>query len=75
MPQTVRSGRYRHFKGKEYEALFTATHSETMEPTVVHRALYGEHGPWVCPASMWEGPDEREGEKIPRFIRIEEDAT
>lgn len=39
--QTLRPGRYRHFKGKEYELLFLATHSETLEPMVVYRALYG----------------------------------
>lgn len=43
-PQMLRPGRYRHFKGKEYELLFVATHSETLEPMVVYRALYGEHG-------------------------------
>ena len=75
MPQTIRPGRYLHFKGKEYEVLFTATHSEAREPMVVYRALYGEHGLWVRPASMWEELVEREGKKIPRFTRIEEDAT
>lgn len=48
--QTLRPGRYRHFKGKEYELLFLATHSETLEPMVVYRALYGERGIWVRPA-------------------------
>ena len=46
-PQTLRPGRYRHFKGREYELLFVATHSETLEPMVVYRALYGERGLWV----------------------------
>ena len=41
-PQTLRPGRYCHFKGREYELLFVATHSETLEPMVVYRALYGE---------------------------------
>ena len=54
--QTLRPGRYRHFKGKEYELLFLATHSETLEPMVVYRALYGERGLWVRPAAMWDGP-------------------
>ena len=40
-PQTLRPGRYRHFKGREYELLFVATHSETLEPMVVYPALYG----------------------------------
>ena len=46
-------GRYRHFKGNEYELLYVARHSETMEEMVVYRALYGEGGIWVRPASMW----------------------
>ncbi|WP_331669476.1 DUF1653 domain-containing protein [Emergencia timonensis] len=37
-------GRYRHFKGNEYEVLYIAKHSETLEPMVVYRALYGERG-------------------------------
>lgn len=51
--QTLRPGRYRHFKGKEYELLFVATHSETLEPMVVYRALYGERGVWVRPKAMF----------------------
>lgn len=49
----LRPGRYRHFKGNEYELLYVARHSETMEPMVVYRALYGEGGIWVRPAAMW----------------------
>ena len=58
-PQTLRPGRYRHFKGKEYELLYLATHSETLEPMVVYRALYGERGVWVRPAAMWDEQIER----------------
>ena len=46
-------GRYRHFKGNEYEVLAIARHSETQEPMVVYKALYGEQAVWVRPASMW----------------------
>ena len=46
-------GKYRHFKGKEDQLLFIATHSETREPMVVYRALYGDGGLWVRPAAMW----------------------
>ena len=57
--ETLRPGRYRHFKGKEYELLFLATHSETLEPMVVYRALYGERGVWVRPKAMFFSPVDR----------------
>ena len=68
--EELRPGRYRHFKGKEYELLFVATHSETMEPMVVYRALYGQHGLWVRPASLWSEIEERDGKRQPRFTYI-----
>ena len=71
--QTLRPGRYRHFKGKEYQLLGVATHSETGEPMAVYRALYGEGGLWVRPAAMWQEKVSREGYTGPRFIRIEEE--
>ncbi len=46
-------GRYRHYKGNEYEVIAVSRHSETLEPMVVYRALYGDHGVWVRPAYMW----------------------
>lgn len=67
----VAPGRYRHFKGKEYEVIATASHSETLEPMVVYRALYGEGGIWVRPAAMWSETVEHEGKKVPRFSPIE----
>ena len=70
---TVIPGRYRHFKGMEYEVLGVARHSETLEEMVVYRALYGEGDIWVRPASMWLETVERDGKIMPRFIRIEED--
>ena len=57
----IRPGRYRHFKGKEYEVIGVASHSETLEPMVVYRALYGEGGLWVRPAAMWTERVDREG--------------
>ena len=68
----IRPGRYRHFKGGEYEVLGMATHSETLEPMVVYRALYGEHGVWVRPASMWDEPVERDGVVRLRFAPVED---
>lgn len=70
----IKPGKYRHFKGKEYEVLGTAKHSETMEELVVYRALYGEGGLWVRPASMWEETVEWNGQTFRRFTLIEEDA-
>lgn len=67
----IAPGRYRHFKGKEYEVLSIASHSETMEPMVVYRALYGEGGVWVRPAVMWCEKVEHEGRIVPRFSPVE----
>lgn len=67
----IKRGRYRHFKGKEYEVIDLARHSETMEWMVVYRALYGERGLWVRPAAMWEETVEAEGRTVPRFELIE----
>ena len=69
----VLPGRYRHFKGKEYRVLYTATHSETMEPMVVYQALYGEWGIWVRPAAMWNELVTRDGITLPRFTYLGED--
>ena len=68
----LRPDRYRHFKDNEYELLYVARHSETLEPMVVYRALYGERGVWVRPAAMWCETVERDGKVQPRFVRIEE---
>lgn len=65
-----RPGRYRHFKGEEYELLYLARHSETLEDMVVYRALYGDGGIWVRPASMWNETVERDGKSFPRFTYI-----
>ena len=68
----IKIGLYRHFKGNLYEVLGTATHSETREPMVVYRALYGERGVWVRPASMWNEVIERDGKTYRRFTYIGE---
>ena len=70
--EDVRPGRYRHFKGGEYEVLFTATHSETGELYVVYRALYGEKKVWIRPASMWNEKVEHDGKRFLRFVKIED---
>lgn len=70
--EEIKLGRYRHFKGKEYQVLHLATHSETREPMVVYRALYGERGIWVRPAAMWNETVERDGKSYRRFTYIGE---
>ena len=67
----ITPGKYRHFKGNEYEVLYVARHSETLEEMVVYRALYGERGIWVRPASMWNELVERDGKTYRRFTKIE----
>jgi len=58
----IKPGRYRHFKGNEYQVIGMARHSETEEEMVVYRPLYGEGGLWV----------ERDGKRQPRFAYIGE---
>lgn len=69
--ETLQPGRYRHFKGNEYELLFVARHSETLEDMVVYRALYGERGLWVRPAAMWCETVEHGGKLVPRFAPVD----
>ena len=71
----IQPGRYKHFKGNEYEVLIIARHSETTEPMVVYRALYGDHGTWVRPADMWNETIEREGKTFKRFEKMDEETS
>ena len=64
-------GKYRHFKGNEYEVLYIGKDSETMEDVVIYRALYGDKGVWVRPARMWNETVERDGKTYKRFTLIE----
>lgn len=63
----IKKGIYRHYKGGRYEVIGVAKHSESLEEMVVYRALYGEGGLWVRPASMWNEWVEKDGEKVLRF--------
>ena len=65
----IQPGIYRHFKGNRYEVLGLATHSETREPMVVYRALYGEYGLWVRPAAMWTEIVDRPEYHGPSFVK------
>lgn len=68
----LKPGKYRHFKGKEYELLYVATHSETLEPMVVYKALYGDQAVWVRPAAMWSETVSSPDHHGPRFTYVEE---
>ncbi len=69
--EEIKLGKYRHFKGGEYEVLGFAKDSESLEKTVIYRALYGEKEVWVRPAKMWNEEVEREGKTYRRFTFIE----
>lgn len=72
MNNEVKIGRYRHYKGKEYEVLGIARHSETLEELVVYRALYGERQLWVRPKDMFLEKVAVDGEEKPRFSYLNE---
>lgn len=69
---TIKPGRYVHYKGKPYQVVDVATHSETLEPMVVYRPLYGDQSLWVRPATMFSESVEVNGELIARFEYIDE---
>jgi hypothetical protein len=66
----ARPGRYRHYKGGEYEVVGVARHSETLEPLVLYRPLYNDSGLWVRPYAMFFGEVEIEGRRQPRFALV-----
>ncbi len=66
--EEIKLGKYRHFKGNEYEVIAIGKHSETGEDMVIYRALYGNGEIWVRPASMWNETVERDGKVFKRFI-------
>jgi hypothetical protein len=68
---SARPGFYRHYKGNLYEVIGEARHSETDEPLVVYRALYGDFGLWVRPLEMFLGEVELDGGAVSRFAPIE----
>ena len=70
LPAEPRPGRYRHYKGGEYEVVGVARHSETLEPLVVYRPLYNATGLWVRPHAMFFERIEIDGQLQPRFARL-----
>lgn len=69
LPTTL-AGRYRHYKGGEYEVIATVRHSETLEPLVLYRPLHGCSGDWVRPHAMFFGSVVVDGTAQPRFARV-----
>ena len=74
MTNELHPGIYRHYKGKEYQLICTAKHSETLEEMVVYRALYDERRNWVRPAAMWNETIEVNGQIVQRFTYIRENS-
>lgn len=68
---TIAAGRYRHYKGGEYEVIGVARHSESLEALVVYRPLYNATGLWVRPYSMFVGTLEIDGKTVPRFAKLD----
>ncbi|MFY8018619.1 MAG: DUF1653 domain-containing protein [Inhella sp.] len=64
------TGRYRHYKGGEYEVIGVARHSETLEALVVYRPLYNATGLWVRPHAMFFGELEVDGRRVQRFSPV-----
>ncbi len=65
-------GRYRHYKGLDYEVVGVVRHSETLEPLVLYRPLYDDSGMWVRPHAMFFEHVEIDGRRQPRFARIDD---
>jgi len=68
----IPSGRYRHYKGNDYEVIGIARHSETEEQMVVYRKLYGDGSLWVRPLAMFLEDVTVDGKQIPRFLWVGE---
>lgn len=70
MKDKIKLGRYRHYKGGEYQLIGIAHHSETLEDMAVYRALYGDGELWVRPLSMWCEKVDVDGISVSRFTYI-----
>ena len=71
---SIAVGKYRHYKGNDYEVIGVAKHSENESELVVYRPMYGERGLWVRPLSMFEETVEVDGQTVPRFSYIESES-
>lgn len=71
--ESLQSGIYEHYKGKRYEVLGVARHSETLGSFAVYRAMYGDHGLWIRPLDMFLETVEVDGKQVPRFSLIKDE--
>lgn len=71
MTAGLEPGRYRHYKGNDYQVLGVARHSETGEPLVVYRCMYGDFSLWVRPLGMFTETVVIDGRQVPRFARVD----
>lgn len=67
---SIKPGKYRHYKGKDYEVFHVVRHSETEEQLVAYRCLYGDYSWWVRPLAMFQETVDIDGETIPRFSYV-----
>jgi hypothetical protein len=67
---TLPTGRYRHYKGGEYEVLGVVRHSETLEPLVLYRPLCNDSGMWVRPYAMFLETVLLEDQPVRRFTPL-----
>lgn len=72
MSEKTVKGKYKHYKGKFYEVLDVARHSETLEYFVVYKTLYGDFDTWIRPLEMFIESIEVDGEQVKRFELVEE---
>lgn len=74
--KTIKLGKYRHFKGGEYEVIGTAKHSESLDVMVIYKPLYpleeGELETWVRPIEMFFDTKELDGAEVSRFAFLED---
>ncbi|MEM5498831.1 DUF1653 domain-containing protein [Paraglaciecola mesophila] len=71
---SIAVGKYRHYKGNDYEVIGVAKHSEDESELVVYRPMYGERGLWVRPLSMFKETVKVNGQTVPRFRLIESES-
>ena len=72
MENNTISGRYRHYKGNEYEVIGEGTHTETEERLVIYRSVKDPAVIWVRPYEMFFEMVEVDGLTVPRFTKLQE---